>query len=89
MRFVIELARRAQKDLDSLDASIAERIVETLTDYEKHENPMSSAKPLTGPLRGFFRFRIGSYRAIFKRQTDGKISILSILHIGHRKDVYE
>ena len=44
------------------------------------------AKPLSGPLQGFFSFRIGrDYRALF-RFVDPMTVFLS--RVGNRKDIY-
>jgi len=37
---------------------------------------------------GRFRFRIGDYRAIFAIDKSGKIQILMILNVKHRKEIY-
>ena len=40
--------------------------------------------PLSGEFAGLFRYRIGEYRVIYAKISEG----LLILRIGHRKDVY-
>ncbi|MBP6881235.1 MAG: hypothetical protein KBC35_01275 [Candidatus Pacebacteria bacterium] len=35
-----------------------------------------------------YRYRIGDYRAIFSVAADGTITLLTILSVKHRKDVY-
>lgn len=85
---LVNYAILAQKDLRSLDRSIAKRIVLKVQAYSDAEDPFAEAKALSGELRGLFRYRIGNYRAIFELDEDGSITILTILRIKHRKDVY-
>ena len=50
------------------------------------ENPRIKGKPLTGDLKGLWRYRVGDYRILAEIQDD-KIVIL-ILDIGHRSKIY-
>jgi mRNA interferase RelE/StbE len=65
----------AQRILDSLD----ERI-------DKHDDPRTLGKALSGALGTLWRYRIGDFRAIFEIR-DGVARIL-VLQIGHRREVY-
>jgi mRNA interferase RelE/StbE len=85
---LVNYAVLAQKDLHSLDRSIAQRIVLKVQAYSKADDPFAEAKPLSGELQGLFRYRVGDYRVIFELRADGSITILTVLRIKHRKDVY-
>lgn len=54
------------------------------------ENPFHSklhTKTLTGPLTGFYSFRITrDWRVIFQFLTPNKVKLIEI---GHRKDIYK
>lgn len=89
MRFFIQLTDRAEDDFKDLSHSIAKRIAGKINEIRKSEDPMYFAKALTGTLKGLYRFRIGDYRVIFKKESDGTLIILLILRIKHRKEVYE
>lgn len=78
----------AYKDLRALEKKTAQRIVEKIESYSKKEKPLSFAKPLKEPYGDLFRFRIGSYRAIVSADMKGRITVLTVLKIGHRKDIY-
>ena len=84
-----QYTRKATKDLLALDQKIAKRIVEKIRSFCSSSNPMDKAEPLVGIFAGLFRFRVGDYRVIFRKQKDGKILVLLILRIKHRKDVYK
>jgi len=84
----IQISERARKDLSGIDKQTSSRIISKLKEYRSTSNPMRHAKALTGDAKGLFRFRIGDYRAIFEKTKDGRIIILVILRIKHRKDIY-
>jgi mRNA interferase RelE/StbE len=69
-------------DLDRLDPPVALRVL------RKIEKALGSTggvgEPLTGEFAGLFRLRVGDYRVIYARTTDGYL----VLRIGHRKEVY-
>ncbi len=54
--------------------------------FAAQSNPRDFATPLAGDWKGYWRFRMGDYRAIC-RIDEGKLLIL-VVKIGHRKEVY-
>ncbi|MBU4332531.1 type II toxin-antitoxin system RelE/ParE family toxin [Patescibacteria group bacterium] len=76
-------AKKVDKRLSKLPVDIQKRIVNKIEDYCTREEPLRFTKPLGG---GFYRFRIGDFRIIFKWKG---LSIL-ITKIDHRgkKDLY-
>lgn len=83
--FVFELKNKAAKDVDKLPATERKRILKKLKFYANQENPLVFAEKLTDYRFGEYRFRIGDYRVIFD-VADRKVTILKI---GHRKDIYK
>lgn len=79
---------RAEKDLDLLEKSIAKRIVRKVEQYSNATDPLVTAKSLSGSMIGLYRYRVGDYRVIFEVGKSGTVTILSVLTIKHRKDVY-
>lgn len=50
-------------------------------------HPFLHTKPLTGPLTGFYSFRITrDWRVIFQFETP---EVVKLIEIGHRKDIYK
>ena len=74
--------------LDTLDKKIRERIVRKLDFFITTPNPLRFAKKLTDSSIGQYRFRVGDYRILFDCNKNNGITILFILKIGHRKDIY-
>lgn len=89
MKYEARYTAEALETLDELETQVRARIVKKIGGYCSASNPMAFAKPLTGPFKGLFRFRIGDYRAIFRKDPRGAITILFILTIKHRREVYE
>ncbi|MGN7291961.1 type II toxin-antitoxin system RelE family toxin [Rhizobium sp. SAFR-030] len=50
-------------------------------------NPRHYGKPLTGSLKGRWRFRVGDYRLIC-RIKDAEVVVL-VIDLGHRRHIYD
>lgn len=87
-KYVLIYAPSAQKDLRSLDNSVADRILNKIKKYSEAPDARVTAKALTGTLTGLYRYRVGDYRIIFSVDEQEVVTILTILNIAHRKDVY-
>jgi mRNA interferase RelE/StbE len=74
--------------LKGLDRAIAIRIFKKIEFFTSSGYPLKNAKQLSGKLQGLYRYRVGDYRVIFDLDEQGKVVILQILTIDHRKDVY-
>ncbi len=74
-----------EDDLRKIDKAAVRKI---LTRIEKHlaKDPKGLGKPLKGEFRGYWRYRWGDYRIIY-RIAESEILIL-VLRIGNRKDIY-
>ncbi|OGF31695.1 hypothetical protein A2533_04810 [Candidatus Falkowbacteria bacterium RIFOXYD2_FULL_35_9] len=88
MSFQLFYTQQSRKDLAGFDKKQVIQILNKLEFFINQRSPLKYAKPLTGPLKGLFRFRIGDFRAIFHKNTNNKITILTILTIKQRKDLY-
>ena len=89
MKYILEYSRKSIFTLDKLKKKTAKRIILKLEYFISRENPLSYAKKLTGRYSDLYRFRVGDYRLIFSKDIKGKITILTIIQIGSRKDVYK
>jgi mRNA interferase RelE/StbE len=74
----------AQKQLSKLPDAVATRIEEKLLELEHDPRP-PGCKKLRG--RDAWRIRIGDYRAIY--EIDDDRLIVTVITIGHRREVYE
>ena len=76
----------AEKDLAALDKPIRKRILDKIDEILTRD-PKGLGKPLTGPFKGMWRYRVGDFRVIY-RISEEEILIL-VAKVGHRKNIYE
>ena len=74
-----------EEDLKKLDKSTARKILNRIETYLA-QDPKELGKPLKGEFEGYWRYRWGDYRVIYKI-SEREILIL-VLRISNRKDVY-
>jgi mRNA interferase RelE/StbE len=80
----IVLTPQAQRQMDRLNPPVREKIVAKVRLYAGHPASLANqVKRLKGS--GYLRLRVGDYRVIFTE--DGVI--LTIIKVGHRRDVYD
>jgi mRNA interferase RelE/StbE len=82
--YAVSILRRAQKELAGIPEPQFERICADIRALSDNPRPHGSRK-LTG--RPGWRIRVGSYRVIY--QVDDTTRTVLILHIGHRRDIYD
>jgi mRNA interferase RelE/StbE len=87
MAYKISFEEKAAEIFAELDKSVQKRIIRFLEKAGILKNPKSSGKPLTGDLKGLWRYRVGDYRII--AEIKDKEFIILVLHIGHRSVVYK
>lgn len=76
----------AEEDLRRLDKPVQKRIMDKI-DKVLARDPKELGKPLTGSFIGFWSYRIGDYRVIY-RISDKEILII-VARVGHRKNIYK
>jgi mRNA interferase RelE/StbE len=85
MAYRVILMPQVEEDLASLDRLVAQRIITKM--FWLAENFESLVpEPLSGPLRGLFKLRVGSYRAIYSVNLTERVIIVHA--VGHRRDIY-
>ncbi len=77
---------RVEGDLEKLDKSTVKKILARIEAYLAAD-PKGLGKPLKGEFQGYWRYRWGDYRVIYK--ISEKEILILILRIGNRKDVYD
>jgi mRNA interferase RelE/StbE len=83
----VEFDPRALAELGKLDRVAQKRIVNFLQGrVMKHTDPRELGKALTGEMAGFWRYRIGDYRAVCF--LDDKRQVAKVMRVAHRKEVY-
>jgi mRNA interferase RelE/StbE len=83
MNYQLAILRRAVKELARLPEKDRRRIEIDIEALAATPRPHGSKK-LTG--RDGYRIRSGDYRVVY--EVDDRQRTVTILHVGHRKDVY-
>ena len=88
MVWEIEFDPAAVKELAKLDKAVAKRIVQFLRDrVAPLDDPRSLGEALRGDQLGmFWKYRLGDYRVV--AQIADQRLIISVVRIGHRREVY-
>jgi addiction module toxin, RelE/StbE family len=83
MKWRIVFARTAERELARLSSDAQLRVGRAIRSLE--DDPISaSTKRLKG--RREFRLKVGDYRVLYRLEHENRV--LTIVAIGHRRDVY-
>ncbi len=74
-----------EEDLKKLDKSVVKKIISRIENYLA-QDPKGLGKPLKGDFQGYWRYRWGDYRVVY-RIAEQEILVI-VLRISHRKEVY-
>lgn len=84
----IRYSKKAIKFLKGLDKNSAERIRTAINGLTKNP-PEGDIKTMKGYSDGTKRLRVGSWRVIYRIDSEGEVEILFVMNIGNRGDVYK
>ena len=84
MSYQIQILRRAQKALSRLPRQDYERVRDAIASLADVPRP-PGCKKLTG--REGWRIRIGRYRVIY--EIEDEVLVVTVLDVGHRRDIYK
>jgi mRNA interferase RelE/StbE len=85
VKYILEIKRSAQKELDALDDVLFERIDAKILALAENPRPAGCKK-----LRGYkdqWRFRVGDWRILYS--IDDTAKLVTITRVAHRREVYE
>jgi mRNA interferase RelE/StbE len=83
MSYSLHIIRRAQKELAQLPDGPYTQVRDSIRTLADNPRPHGCQK-LTA--REGWRVRVGNYRVIY--DIDDKRKTVTVLHVGHRRDVY-
>ncbi len=87
MAWNIEFDPAARRQLEKLDKSVSDRILRLLHErVARLDDARAIGERLKGPLREFWKYRVGDYRLICSLKDDRLVVI--IIHVGHRREFY-
>jgi mRNA interferase RelE/StbE len=84
MPYQVIVERQIVKKIKKLSLSIQTNIYNVIAALEENPRPVGSKK-----LQGAeaWRIRVGDYRIVYEIQDD--ILIVTVVNVGHRRDVYK
>ena len=83
----VVLLPKAEKVFERADSPLAKKLARAFKSLEVNPLWHPSVKPLVGPLKGWFRFRVGDYRIVY--QIDAGKKLVYVVRIAHRKESYQ
>ena len=87
MNYEVQFSDKALKTLKQIDKHQAKLILAWINkNITGCSDPRIHGKALVGDKKGYWRYRVGSYRLIAEID-DGQVRI-NIINIGHRRDIY-
>ena len=88
MGYDVQLSEKARKSLKRIGPHQTKIITSWLRkNLQGCDNPRLYGKPLVGDKKGFWRYRVGSYRIIAEIQDN--IVTIEVITVGHRREIYE
>jgi mRNA interferase RelE/StbE len=85
--YELTLTRKAQKFYEEVDTSLAERLNRCFDQLRENPYEHPNIKRLKGTFSGLLRYRVGDWRVVYR--IDEAQSLITILLIAHRSDVYQ
>lgn len=85
---IIQYSKSSLKFLGKLDKKSVDKIRESINGLTRTP-PEGDIKPMQGYTDGRKRLRVGSWRVIYRVDTDNRVEILLIIDIGNRGDIYK
>ena len=84
----IVYSKTAAKTLQRMERKLRNRLHGAILNLTKTP-PEGDIKPMSGKPEGRFRLRVGGYRVIYRYDSDGQMTVLFIIDVGPRGDVYK
>lgn len=84
MSYTVLILQRAQKELAKLPVVVYNQVKEAVKKLDNKPRPVNSCKLIN---REGWRIRVGNYRVIY--EIDDIQKTITILHVGHRRDIYD
>ena len=86
MGYKVVFTERVLKQLDKIPKEFRILLVEKILTLKDFNPRFPNVKALKGELSGYYRLRIGRFRAVFEVQNG--IATIIVLTVDDRKDVY-
>ena len=82
-------SKKGLKSLGYLVPKDRARVIAKLEEYMALDNPMVKSIKIQGTEKNYYRFRVGKYRVIFRKDEEtAELVVLVVLRIALRSKVY-
>ena len=85
--YSVALSTDARRFFERADAALQRRLDRCFDRLKVDPHSGGNVKRLAGNLAGYFRYRVGDYRVIYR--IDDPQQAVHVLKIAHRSEVYE
>lgn len=85
--YEVILSNEAAEFFDSAVRPLSSKLARCFAQLEAEPRRNNNVKALTGEFKGYFRYRVGDYRVVY-RIDEAKQQVL-VAMIAHRSEVYE
>lgn len=88
-KYSVQLSKAPIKYIKRQEAKVQDRIITAINDIESNPYPENnrSIRQLSGKLKNYYRYRIGSIRIIYEIIEEELVVL--IIEVGNRGDVYK
>ena len=86
MTYRVEFDEKAKNDLDRLDATVAQQVIDKLSWFSDNAATVRH-KALKHQWTGAFSLRVGNYRALYELRRQEHVIV--VLFVRHRSEVYD
>jgi mRNA interferase RelE/StbE len=83
LNYEVRIVTSAEKEMDRLARAVHTRISTRILSLEDNPRPRGARKLIT---KEEYRLRVGDYRILYR--IDDKNSIVTVVAVGHRREVY-
>ena len=85
--FEVTLSPDARDFYAKADPPLAKKLARAFSRLEDNPRASNNAKPLKGDLAGYWRYRVGDWRVVYRIADAERAVIVAV--IAHRREVYE
>ena len=85
--YEVFLSGHARRFFESSDAPLQRKLDRCFDRLRADPRHHPNIKSLAGPLKGYWRYRVGDYRVVYRIEDDRRVVLVAI--IAHRRQVYD
>ncbi len=84
--FEVQLTRDAHKFYQAADAPLVSKLNRSFDQLRRNPYKHPNIKRLKGPLAGYWRYRVGDWRVVYRVEKDNRIVV--VILVAHRREAY-